>query len=307
MRFRGNYWFLSNMYQAPIQYNSIVYPCVECCFQAQKCPERSKEFAHIDGFSAKKLGRLVKLRPDWEQVKDDLMLRIVRAKFMGYPELGEMLMNVTGDIVEENDWRDTYWGVCNGSGQNKLGKILMKIRDELIEKSAEGVKDETPVQEEQKEESTEEVKDEAPAEENTTESKSDAASAEAESDAPLKVYTSYFAKVSSLPADVMPISISRSTPEWFKGLEYKAIAPPWSIVAKYKQDKDEDAYMSVYSETLAQLDPEKVLEDLKTLSCGKPAVALLCYEKPTDFCHRHLAAGWLTAMTGVEIKEFEFD
>ena len=81
---------------------------------------------------AKRLGRRMRLRSDWEQVKYDVMLDVVRAKFNQHPDLAQKLL-ATGDeeLVEGNDWGDTYWGVCNGRGKNMLGKILMRVRAEL--------------------------------------------------------------------------------------------------------------------------------------------------------------------------------
>ena len=82
---------------------------------------------------AKKMGRSVSLRPDWEDIKDDVMLEGLYRKFTN-DELAEWLLD-TGDeeLVEGNWWGDRYWGVCNGIGQNKLGKLLMKVREELAE------------------------------------------------------------------------------------------------------------------------------------------------------------------------------
>ena len=81
----------------------------------------------------KKMGRSVSLRPDWEDIKDDVMLEGLYRKFTN-DELAEWLLD-TGDeeLVEGNWWGDRYWGVCNGIGQNKLGKLLMKVREELAE------------------------------------------------------------------------------------------------------------------------------------------------------------------------------
>ena len=72
------------------------------------------------------------LRGDWEQVKFDVMERCVRYKFAHHPELRDKLL-ATGDayLEEGNDWGDTIWGVSNGVGENRLGKILMKVRGEL--------------------------------------------------------------------------------------------------------------------------------------------------------------------------------
>ena len=80
---------------------------------------------------AKKMGRSVSLRPDWEDIKDDIMLEGLYRKFAD-DELADWLLD-TGDeeLVEGNWWGDRYWGVCNGVGQNKLGKLLMKVRSEI--------------------------------------------------------------------------------------------------------------------------------------------------------------------------------
>ena len=125
-------YFLSNFYPSPIKYKGITYQTAEAAFQAQKDPSRQKEFINLNPALSKKLGRSVKLRKDWELVKDNIMYEIVYAKFVQNPLLLKKLIN-TGDafLIEGNTWYDTYWGVCNGEGKNKLGKILMKIRSEL--------------------------------------------------------------------------------------------------------------------------------------------------------------------------------
>lgn len=90
------------------------------------------QFTELSPRDAKKLGRKVMLRDDWEEVKDDLMYKIVLAKFLQNPSLAEALEQ-TGNakLIEDNHWGDTYWGVCDGVGENKLGEILMRVRDEL--------------------------------------------------------------------------------------------------------------------------------------------------------------------------------
>jgi ribA/ribD-fused uncharacterized protein len=132
--FRGKYFFLSNFYEADILFLCIPYKNNEAAFQAQKVlglNERSK-FCSLSPSEAKRLGRSVKLRPDWEELKDDLMYEICKAKFAQNEDLKNKLI-ATGEeeLIEGNVWRDTYWGVCNGVGLNKLGKILMKVREEL--------------------------------------------------------------------------------------------------------------------------------------------------------------------------------
>lgn len=131
MKFRYEYYFLSNMYPCKIKLGKYTFSCAEAAFQAAKCPARVSEFIGIDGYAAKKLGRKVELRSDWNEVKLNFMERIVRAKFNQHPELKEKLINLDcPTIVEDNNWGDTFWGVCNGKGENHLGKILTKLKEE---------------------------------------------------------------------------------------------------------------------------------------------------------------------------------
>ena len=133
MQFRNEYYFLSNMYPCTIEYNGKKYPCVETAFQAQKSSDVDfiRNGCFVDGFTAKKIGRHVKLRSDWQNVKIDIMKDIIRAKFHN-EQLRKMLL-ATGnkELVEDNSWGDYFWGRCNGVGENMLGKILMLIRSEL--------------------------------------------------------------------------------------------------------------------------------------------------------------------------------
>ena len=131
--FEGQYFFLSNFYEeAPLIFDHLLYQNSEAAFQAQKCPERRVEFSELNPSAAKKLGRKVKLRPDWDQIKDEVMYQVVKAKFEQHLDLIQALI-LTGDteLIEGNWWHDTYWGVCEGKGQNKLGKILMRLRTEF--------------------------------------------------------------------------------------------------------------------------------------------------------------------------------
>lgn len=137
--FRGEYFFLSNYYEAPVTHQGMTYGSNEAAFQAQKClnEEEKLPFTEMRPAKAKKSGRAVQLRPDWEAVKVSIMEEIVRAKFTQNEDLKRRLL-ATGDAVleEGNTWNDTFWGVHlkNGRGQNHLGKILMKIRGELRKK-----------------------------------------------------------------------------------------------------------------------------------------------------------------------------
>ena len=132
--FRGEYFFLSNFFLIDIWGGNRWYPSVEHAYVAQK--SLNEEWREMISKTptpeeAKKLGRKVKLRANWEDIKFSVMRYYVRQKFLFNPELCKKLMD-TGDrkLVEGNTWGDTYWGVCNGKGENNLGKLLMEVRDE---------------------------------------------------------------------------------------------------------------------------------------------------------------------------------
>lgn len=141
--FRCRYRFLSNFYQCPILYDGITYQSAETAFQAQKSESRKRreDFSTLLPSEAKYLGRKVKLRPDWEEVKENIMKEIVQAKFTQNPELMEMLIQTKGKtLIEGNHWHDNIWGKCfcgkcrDKEGKNLLGKFLMEIRDAELEK-----------------------------------------------------------------------------------------------------------------------------------------------------------------------------
>lgn len=136
--FRGEYAFLSNFYPVSIVFEGIVYLNAEAAYQAQKCAERKDrvQFERLSADEAKRLGRKVELRSDWDQVKLAVMEAVVRAKFTQNPYLAEYLL-ATGDreLKEGNTWGDVYWGINlrTGKGENHLGHILMALRSELRE------------------------------------------------------------------------------------------------------------------------------------------------------------------------------
>jgi len=130
--FTGKYRFLSNFFLSPISIFGIDFPSVENAYQAAKCdnPEDRWKFRDITPGAAKKLGRTVKLRADWESIKLNAMLDLLRLKFKG--NLGFRLINTKDwELIEGNPWGDTFWGVCRGVGENHLGKLLMQVRQEL--------------------------------------------------------------------------------------------------------------------------------------------------------------------------------
>ena len=134
--FQGEYRFLSNFYAATVVFEDITYPTAEHAYQSAKTTNMSqrRRIAQLaTPADAKREGRaLTPQRPDWEQVKFTVMEQVVRDKFTRNPELREKLL-ATGDayLEEGNTWNDRLWGVYQGQGENRLGKILMQIRDEL--------------------------------------------------------------------------------------------------------------------------------------------------------------------------------
>jgi len=133
--FDWEYHYLSNFARYSVNYIGILYPTSEHAYQSFKTidPDIRRSFKDIGSpYEAKKKGLKLELREDWDDIKDLVMYEIVLAKFSQHIEIRKKLIN-TGEqlIVERNTWGDTYWGVCDGQGQNKLGIILMKVREEL--------------------------------------------------------------------------------------------------------------------------------------------------------------------------------
>lgn len=120
----------------------------------------------------------------------------------------------------------------------------------------------------------------------------------------MKIYTSYFANIKNLPDNIVPISISGKPPGGFKGLEYKKLAPKMAFFQVWKETGDDNYYIRHYfHDVLDNLKYEDVIKELTVMANGKD-IALICYEKPEDFCHRHLVASWLGDY-GIEVKEIE--
>lgn len=129
--FHGKHWYLSNFSKCQVELDGNVYPSVEHAFQAAKTTiqaERMKVRMQKTPGEAKRIGRKVALRPDWEKVKDGIMLDLLRQKFNQTMYRNGLLSTGQRQLVEGNTWNDTYWGICNGIGQNKLGELLMQIR-----------------------------------------------------------------------------------------------------------------------------------------------------------------------------------
>lgn len=133
-RFNGNYFFLSNFYPLVMIIDGITYKTNEHFYQSKKALNKTDEYNIINcdtAKAAKKIGGNIYCRPDWENVKDDIMLTGLYYKF-ATPIMHQKLLETDPNIlIEGNTWYDTYWGICNGKGLNKLGKLLMKIREEI--------------------------------------------------------------------------------------------------------------------------------------------------------------------------------
>ena len=132
--FSGEYDFLSNFFECDVKYRGRTYCSSEAAYQAAKCKNPKDRLIFLDATPsmAKRYGRRVEIRPDWDEVKYGVMREIVYLKFWQWPDLREKLL-ATGEaeLIEGNTWNDTYWGVCNGVGENNLGKILMDVRREF--------------------------------------------------------------------------------------------------------------------------------------------------------------------------------
>lgn len=118
----------------------------------------------------------------------------------------------------------------------------------------------------------------------------------------MKIYTSYFAKTKIIEKrGIVPINIALYPPRFFFGKSIRYVAPTRSIL---KDTRSDEEYIRRYrQEILAKLDVERLISDLEKMSDGKD-VALLCYEKPGDLCHRHLLADYLNEK-GYNVKELD--
>jgi len=141
-KFTNEYMFLSNFCPGIIEFNGWTWATVEHAYQAHKTLD-TDDRAHIQSLNkagkAKRHGRHVELRCDWEEIKMSLMLELVFVKFTTYDFFDKKLRSTKNEfIVEGNNWHDNEWGDChcvkcqNIEGKNKLGKILMDVRRMIL-------------------------------------------------------------------------------------------------------------------------------------------------------------------------------
>ena len=130
--FKGEYYYLSNFYHPCLTWHDdLLYLNSEAAYQAAKTLDKTTraKFQGLTPWNAKKLGRQIKMREDWDQVKLQIMWEVIWSKFMFHPYLKFRLAQ-TGEeeLTELNNWGDSYWGVCDGQGENHLGRLLMELR-----------------------------------------------------------------------------------------------------------------------------------------------------------------------------------
>lgn len=129
---KGEWRFLSNFEPCEIIYNGLKFKNVEGAYQAEKCLNQEDRllFTSLSGAEAKKLIKSLPIKDNWDELKLEVMEQLLNQKFS--QKKFEKLLRSTGSriIVEGNYWKDTFWGVCDGEGENHLGNLLMKIRNE---------------------------------------------------------------------------------------------------------------------------------------------------------------------------------
>jgi len=146
-QFSGELNFLSNFYPSPISIElddgSVeTAKTVEHAFQASKTESAVVALRILDTETpgvAKRFGGLVVLRKDWDEIREQIMYDLLKAKFTHYPPLRERLLKVPDDqLTELNDWHDNYWGICtckrcqdSVEGLDRLGYLLKKLKKEL--------------------------------------------------------------------------------------------------------------------------------------------------------------------------------
>lgn len=136
--FRGEWNFLSNFFAAPVEMEGITYPTTEHAFQAMKTHETAERYVVRDSptpTTAKRRGRKVTLRDGWNTERFAVMEEVLRAKFADPRLRGKLLATGNRVLIEGNTWRDTTWGMVRDAqtggwrGENRLGKLLMQLRE----------------------------------------------------------------------------------------------------------------------------------------------------------------------------------
>lgn len=130
------YEFLSNFHPSTIRFEGVLYPTVEHAYQASKSLDpkvRDLIRRARTPADAKKLGQGMPVRPDWSEIKLEIMKRLIHEKFENPFLRPKLLETEDAELILNNRWNDRFWGVCRGSGENWLGKILMEERERIKE------------------------------------------------------------------------------------------------------------------------------------------------------------------------------
>jgi ribA/ribD-fused uncharacterized protein len=136
--FFNEFRFLSNFYFAKVKFDEVEYESVEHAYQALKAEDRAEHdyvASRPTAKAAKAAAYKIKtFRQDWDEVKLSIMERLVLSKFSNNSDLRNFLiLTHPYELEETNTWGDTFWGVCNGEGENHLGKILMRVRERFLD------------------------------------------------------------------------------------------------------------------------------------------------------------------------------
>ena len=140
-RFTGPYAFLSNFHPCRVTFYGMTFPSVEAAFQAVKCADHRDraQFLAMTPEQAKRRGRQIRMRDDWDARKRTIMHNLLVHKFSENPDLIPKLLATGGAVlVEGNTWHDNYWGCCTCSrcggrrGRNNLGRLLMELRADYM-------------------------------------------------------------------------------------------------------------------------------------------------------------------------------
>lgn len=134
-QFKDEYRWLSNFEPCDVQFDGITYPSVEHAYQAAKTIDLAERelLLPLTAGQAKRYGRKITMRPDWDDIKVAVMKNLLQQKFAIKPY--KDLLRATGaqEILEGNNWGDVFWGVNlqNNKGANQLGRLIMSIRDTM--------------------------------------------------------------------------------------------------------------------------------------------------------------------------------
>lgn len=133
VEFQKEYRWLSNFWPCKIVAWGMEFPSIENAYQAAKeiNPADRNKYRFMTAGQAKRAGKKANMRPDWNEKRVEFMTELVRRKFQNPILKTKLIATGNAELIEGNAWRDTFWGVCNGKGDNHLGKILMQVREEV--------------------------------------------------------------------------------------------------------------------------------------------------------------------------------